>query len=96
MIHVFRKMYADPSNGLTLEIAKKIDKAGGSLSSHQFDKDCYRQPVLAEPIARIQPYRRGTSPQVPMGGSVNYESSSVVNDESQVGSDKGSSSGKFV
>jgi hypothetical protein len=111
MISVFNTMYANPSNGLTLEMSMELDKSAVSHSTEEvpslsflhFDKDVYRQPVLAEPKAEMLPYRRGMASGAASlpGYSKAYDAAGFVEDgsleeEEQVGNDKGSGVGKFV
>jgi hypothetical protein len=53
-----RNHYGNPGKALSLERARQIDHHPPADTS-KFDRDAYRQPVLAEGTASPMPYRRG-------------------------------------
>jgi len=53
----FSVMYDVPSRSLSLERASELDRHSKFDPSEVFHKDAYRQPVLAEAAASIEPYR---------------------------------------
>ena len=55
----FQKHYSDPGRFLSLEMARKIDK-DPPVHISEFNRDAYRQPVLAEGVAAPKTYRRAT------------------------------------
>ena len=65
MMH-FRRHYGDPGKSLSLERARQIDLNPPSDTS-KFDRDAYRQPVLAEGVVEPMPYRRGYAPSMEHG-----------------------------
>jgi hypothetical protein len=57
VMRYFRRHYGDPGRFLSLEMARKIDKHP-PVQNSEFNKDAYRQPVLAEGVAAPMAYRR--------------------------------------
>jgi len=56
MTRLFKKLYAEPSMGLNLEIATELDRSGAT-NIDEFTEDFYRQPVLSEKKAEPDLYR---------------------------------------
>lgn len=61
MMQRFKIAYSDTGMHLSLERGIKLDQ--GSQSDVKFSEEMYRQPVLTEGEAKIQPYRRNSPNQ---------------------------------